>query len=251
VAGRFEPGVQGFSFDGLCAYRQGSNCCVHGRALRLCGVLFGFAAGSDLSGVDRQFEFVAGLFGCGVDPDLVEELGGQFLFAAAHSALTSPVDQRHQRPDVAGGPRVEVVAEVLGDHAGVRVGQHDALFDGQQKLAPVPPAAFGVHGEGFHAQSGGAATRLGQDSILVVAAFGEQTTSRQPDTAKDHRDGEFVGDVLEVVADGDAGAVAPLQKMQVVEFSDRRGHDYIVDLRRYRAYMFATMGRAAVLRCAG
>ena len=217
MAGRLEPGVQGFTVDVLCAYRRGSNCCVHGRALRLRGVLFGFGAGSHLSGVDRQFEFVAGLFGCGVDPDFVEEFGGQFLFAVAHSALTSPVDQRHQRPDVAGRPRVEVVAEVVGDHAGVLVRQHDSLFDGQQKLAPVPPAAFGVHGEGFHAQSGGAAPRLGQDSILVVAAFGEQTTSRQPDTDEDHRDGEFVGDVLEVVADRDAGAVAPLQKMQVID----------------------------------
>ena len=86
-------------------------------------------------------------------------------------------------------------------------------------------AAFGVHGEGFHAQSGGAAPGLGQDSILVVAAFGEQTTRRQPDTDEDHRHGEFVGDVLEVVADRDAGAVAPLQEMQVVDFSDRRIYD--------------------------
>ena len=155
MAGRLEPGVQGFSLDGLCAHRQGRTA-VSMAAPSGCVALLGFAAGSHLSGVDRQFEFVAGLFGRGVDPDLVEEFGGQFLFAAAHSALTSPVDQRHQRPDVAGGPRVEVVAEVVGDHAGVLVGQHDSLFDGQQKLAPVTPAAFGVHGEGFHAQSGGA-----------------------------------------------------------------------------------------------
>ena len=90
MAGRLEPGVQGFSLDGLCAYRQGrtavslaapSGCVASYSALRRALVF---------SGVDRQFEFVAGLFGCGVDPDLVEEFGGQFTFRRCAQRVDIP-----------------------------------------------------------------------------------------------------------------------------------------------------------------
>jgi len=79
---------------------------------------------------------------------------------------------------VAGGPRVQVVTQIVGDHAGVLVGQYDPLFDRQKQLAPLLPATFGVHREGFHAQRGGAAPGLGQDGVLVVAAFGKQAARR-------------------------------------------------------------------------
>jgi hypothetical protein len=53
VAGRFEPGVQGFTLDGFCEHRQGFELLCPWRCPPVCGLLSGFAAGSDLSGVDR------------------------------------------------------------------------------------------------------------------------------------------------------------------------------------------------------
>jgi hypothetical protein len=60
--------------------------------------------------------------------------------------------------------------------------------------------------------------------------------------------GNFVGDVLEVVADRDARAVAPPQEMQVIDFSDRRRPTYTSDLRLYVAYMFAMKARCCGVR---
>jgi hypothetical protein len=90
------------------------------------------------------------------------------------------VDQCHQRSDVASRPRVRVVAEAVGDHAGVLVGGDDALFDGQKQLTPVPPAAFGDQGEGRYVQSAVAAPGFGQDGVLMVAARIGAGFSRPP-----------------------------------------------------------------------
>jgi hypothetical protein len=38
-----------------------------------------------------------------------------------------------------------------------------------------------------------------------------------------------------------AVAVPEVNEVQIVDFTDRRGHDYAVDLRGCVAYMFATM----------
>ena len=80
--------------------------------------------------------------------------------------------------------------------------------------APLPPATFGVHGERFHAQGGGAAAGLGEHRVKVVTALREQAPGCQSNTDEDHRDGKLVGDVLEMVADRDPRTIAPLQKIK-------------------------------------
>ena len=40
-----------------------------------------------------------------------------------------------------------------------------------------------------------------------------------------------MSDVLEVVTDFHSVGGPPLQEVQVVDFTDRRGHDYAVDVR--------------------
>ncbi|WP_329295896.1 hypothetical protein [Streptomyces pseudovenezuelae] len=48
------------------------------------------------------FELSAGLFGCFVVLDLVEQIPGEAFSAGALGALTAAVDQRHQGADVPG-----------------------------------------------------------------------------------------------------------------------------------------------------
>jgi putative transposase len=91
----------------------------------------------------RVFEFAAGLFGGLVVLDPFEEIMGEAFGAGALGALAAAVDQGHQGADVPGAAGEEVVGEIVGEHAGTRVGQDDALFQGEEKLSPVAAALVG------------------------------------------------------------------------------------------------------------
>jgi hypothetical protein len=58
----------------------------------------------------------------------------------------------------------------------------------------------------------------------------------------DERSGRVLGEVLEVIGHVFASGGGEVEVMDLIDdFTDRRGHDYVVDLRRYGAYMFATL----------
>jgi len=48
-------------------------------------------------------------------------------------------------------------------------------------------------------------------------------------------------EVLQVVGHVFAGSAGEVEIVDLVDFSDRSGRNYACDLRRYGAYMFATM----------
>ena len=69
-------------------------------------------------------------------------------------------------------------------------------------------------------KAGGAAPGLGQHRVPLVAAFAEQALAGQPDADEDQRHGELVGDVLEVVADLDAGLLLHFRKCRSSTMQD-------------------------------
>ena len=127
-----------------------------------------------------ELELPAGLFGGLVLPDLVEQVTGEAFATGAPGSLTAAVDQRHQGTNVPGRPGEEVVGQLVGEHAGIRVGQDDALFQGQEQLTPVTAALFGIDGEGGHVQASGAPAGLRQNRVsgrLVLAGCWNRRTS--------------------------------------------------------------------------
>ena len=99
---------------------------------------------------------------------------------------------------------------------GVFVGQHETLFEGQQDLSPFATPDLGVHDERTHAQRGRPTPALPEHRLGVGGAFGEQATRGKPHADEDQGDREFVGDVLEVVADLDPTLGPHPQEVQVI-----------------------------------
>ena len=127
---------------------------------------------------------LAGGFGGGVVADLVQQVAGEFLGAGADGAAAAAGDQRHQRREVPGAAGEQVVRQVVGDHARVRVGEHEVLLDGQQQLPPGPPARLGGDLERADAQGGPAAGVLGELFLPGGQALADQAAALQPDARR-------------------------------------------------------------------
>ena len=114
----------------------------------------------------------------------------------------------------------QVVRQVFGDHARVRAGEHEVLLDGQQQLPPGPPACFGVDLERADAQRGPAAGVLGELFLPGGQALADQAAALQPHADEQERDGEGVGQVLEMVGDVAAVAAAGIEEVHVVNHAE-------------------------------
>jgi hypothetical protein len=140
----------------------------------------------------------AGLLGCLVDPDAVEQRCRQPLLAAADGPQAAAGDEGHERADVPGGPLEQVVRQA-GQHPGRGAGEDELPLGGLEQAAPLAAAVVGRDVEGRHAQPGPAAGGLGQDGALAGEPLGEEPPLGQADAGVDEGHGQLVGQPLEVV----------------------------------------------------
>ncbi|MER0478619.1 hypothetical protein ABR737_09770 [Streptomyces sp. Edi2] len=102
---------------------------------------------------------------------------------------------------MAGGPGEEVVREVLGEHAGIGVGEDELVLDRLEQQPPLAAAFLVGDLKRGQRQRGGAAAELGERAVARLEALVQDAALLNADTDVDQGEGEDVGEVLELVGD--------------------------------------------------
>jgi hypothetical protein len=175
------------------------------------------------------FERRALLFSCFVDAELLRKFLVEDLCAAADSAQATVGNDVHERSDPPSGAYPQVVRQVVGEHSlvGVLASTIRCSIAFSRRCHFWRPGSSSIENPRMLMP---VMRRPDWPGPLRRRVRRSIDRSRAAYADEDDGHGEFVADVFELVADSFARA-AQVEKVQIVDFSDRGGGDYAVDLR--------------------
>lgn len=91
---------------------------------------------------------------------------------------------------MAGGPGEEVVREVLGEHAGIGVGEDELVLDRLEQQPPLAAAFLVADLKRGQRQRGGAAAELGERAVARLEALVQDAALLNADTDVDQGEGK-------------------------------------------------------------